>query len=151
MRSLMIYGLSNQVPAFSANRFTFRPTAPVGWIATALLLLVVATAGCDTRQHLANSQTSRVMASPHSAAVVPDGWRKTKFGWEHSSQWGLQAADQPSKSINQWIHETALRNPPWSRQLLSRIRGLSPISIALFQVLAIGVILKISTKVNRAQ
>ncbi|MGB7324881.1 MAG: hypothetical protein WBD31_08405 [Rubripirellula sp.] len=118
-------------------------------IAPALLvvaMMVLSSTGCDTQQHLANSHTFEVTASADSKAVVPNGWRRTKYGWEHTSTWGLTAAVKPSPSMQQWIERTAGRNPAWARTTFASIRQLSPITIALIQIALITAILKVSRR-----
>lgn len=55
----------------------------------------------------------------------------------------------PADSINGWIDRTKHRNPAWTHQPLAMIRGISPISIALFQIALITAILKFSQWASR--
>ncbi len=73
--------------------------------------------------------------------VAPQGWRKTKDGWEHVSTW-----PQPGKSINQWIDTQHDQEPPWLRHTFARLRTISPLMIALMQITAIALIVNVSRR-----
>jgi len=111
-------------------------------VVTAAVGLMVSVTGCDSRQHLATSGGFQVSASADDKAVIPEGWRRTKFGWEHTSTWGI-AKREPTPSIDHWITRTSNRVPSWSRGTLSGIRDLSPITLALCQILAIACIVRL--------
>ena len=71
-------------------------------------------------------------------AVAPDGWRRTSDGWEHVSNW-------PSiKSINQLIAEQHEMEPEWIRSVFGKLRGISPLMVALLQITAIATIVNVA-------
>jgi hypothetical protein len=140
--------VSNSVVRFHRNdRNLFRHVAIVASVIFSIALL----SGCDSRQHLVNSVAFQVTASADSKAVVPQGWRRTKFGWEHTSTWNLAAAEAAPPSLQEWIDRTSRRNPHWTNNLLSKIRSLSPITIALAQIALIGLILGASSRFDKSK
>lgn len=77
---------------------------------------------------------------PHGQpnAVAPQGWRRTCDGWEHVSSW-------PSiKSINQLISEQHDLEPEWIRIVFAKLRGISPLMVALLQITAIATIVNVA-------
>ncbi len=127
----------HRLPAVVAS---VRPIA----ILTVIVFVGVIPIGCDKYQHLAHSPHGNappVMAADGRLSFKahrPNGWRRTKDGWEHTNDWGVGANSK--LSLNQHIAEQKSREPQWLQESLAIVRSLSPITIALFQISLISLI-----------
>lgn len=81
-------------------------------------------------------------ADPHAleAAEVPQfGWRRTSRGWEEVETWPVTNSP-PRRSIDDWIAVQVAAEPAWLQTTFATIRRIPPLTFALLQVVAIGVI-----------
>jgi hypothetical protein len=74
-------------------------------------------------------------------AHIPVGWRRTAFGWEHTSNWLA-----PDKSIDHWIEEQKSREPAWIQRALALIRNTPPLVFAVMQLSMITAVVLITTR-----
>lgn len=74
-------------------------------------------------------------------ATIPEGWRRTANGWEHTSNW--LADDKP---IEKWIVEQERREPVWIQRLLEIVRKTPPIAFAVLQLAAVSVVVVTTSK-----
>jgi hypothetical protein len=112
-----------------------------------LLATISFSAGC-TPQGMFEAQFSQVAAqsgvgSADSRAVIPTGMRRTKHGWEDASRWFPRDAG-PKHSLEYWLAKQRLRENNWRFRVLDRLRSVSPVAIALTQIVAICLIFWIS-------
>ncbi len=118
------------------------------WIVIATLLtlgsLAPTTGQSHTDQWHTGHTTPMVIAS--SDAHLPEGWRRTTTGWQHTSNW-LSSG----KSINTLIQEQRSREPQWIQRSLQVIRHTSPLTIAMLQLIAITTVVVATTKPNLTQ
>jgi hypothetical protein len=61
----------------------------------------------------------------------------------------MAATHATPPSLQEWIDRTSQRNPHWTNSLLSKIRALSPITMALMQITLIGLILGVSMRFEK--
>ena len=115
-----------------------------------LCLLVIATvpAGCQLSPHMPDRNHAVYSAPPNSNSVAPNGWRRTKDGWEHTSNWAIEASGHANKSISELMQLQSKRESPWARTAMKTIRECPPHWIAVIQVLLIGVICSVSKKMQ---
>ena len=76
-------------------------------------------------------------------AHIPNGWRYTKDGWQHTSTWMLDQDAREPMTINQLIDRQQQREPEWMQGLMERVRSWSPAAIAMSQILLILLIVRI--------
>lgn len=74
-------------------------------------------------------------------AVPPEGWRRTKDGWEHVSTW--RPAPRPLGEI---VLEQEMREPTWMKSALAGVRGIPPLAFSLFQITAIAVVVNLTKR-----
>ena len=74
------------------------------------------------------------VASPMSSvpAVQPEGWRRTRDGWENTATWRTSVT-----SLGDIVRQQQVREPSWFQNLLARVRGVPPWGVALFQLAAV--------------
>ena len=111
-------------------------------VATFALVLVV---GCAPAR-FENEYVPAAIAD-QSAASIPSGMRRTKYGWEDASLWYLPAG-QGTRSLQSWIDQQHSLEPAWIRRLFETIRSTPPLMIAVIQIIAIAVIFRISRYQN---
>lgn len=70
--------------------------------------------------------------------VLPEGWRRTKHGWEHVSTWRIP------RPLGQIIANQLDREPVWARNILAGLRSVPPLMFALIQITAIAAIINAS-------
>jgi hypothetical protein len=87
------------------------------------------------------SAVRTVMVIPSTDAHLPEGWRRTSEGWEHTSNW--LSID---KSIDTWIAEQESREPAWMQRMLAGIRNTPPLAFAMFQLTMITAVVVITTR-----
>lgn len=92
-------------------------------------------------QHQSQSAVRTVVVIPSTDAHLPEGWRRTSEGWEHTSNW--LSVD---KSIDTWISEQESREPAWMQRALASIRNTPPLVFAMFQLTLITAIVVITTR-----
>ena len=74
-------------------------------------------------------------------AVPPEGWRRTKDGWEHVSTW--RPVPRPLGEI---VLEQEKREPAWMKSALAGVRGIPPLAFGLFQMTAIAVVVNLTKR-----
>lgn len=79
------------------------------------------------------------------AAAVPNGWRLTRDGWEHTSTW-----NPGGPSINRLIEDQRNREPAWIRFGFLKLRSIPPLMVAVLQITAIAVITSIAENQRRS-
>lgn len=84
--------------------------------------------------------TDEPVAAAHEV-VVPEGWRRTNRGWEHTSRWQLA---EPSDATR--YASVALVQPIWATTTMETVRNTSPLVIAVMQITAIALIVRTSRK-----
>lgn len=89
-----------------------------------------------------SSETSphRPSTSGKGRAVLPLGWRRTAQGWQHVSTWTKPL--EPLPSLHERILAQRAAEPSWVRRLMSVIRSIPPIGIAILQLAAIGLVVR---------
>ncbi len=85
----------------------------------------------------ANSVALEQMSRPIS--VAPEGWRRTRNGWEHVSTW-RSVATRPLAEI---IESQRQAEPAWIQAGLLKIREVPPLMFALIQITSIAVIVNV--------
>ena len=91
----------------------------------------------------------RLIGHRQTNPVIPDGWRKTKDGWQHTSSWPhLKGSLSEIVTINQLIAQQQASEPPWTRQIMLWLASVPPLAIAVAQILAIWMIVKITNRGN---
>ena len=76
-------------------------------------------------------------------AVPPEGWRRTKDGWEHVSTWRPTA-----RPLGEIVLQQEMREPKWMKSALAGVRGIPPLAFGLFQITAIAVIVNVTQRRN---
>lgn len=93
--------------------------------------------------HTDRSNQAPVLDPSHTDAlprsVPPTGWRRTCNGWEHVSTW-----QSLGTSINDLIAQQCQQEPAWIRGIFAKIRSVSPLMLALFQITAIAAIINVT-------
>lgn len=91
-------------------------------------------------ESVADQQRGPVVAFDPSLprSVMPEGWRRTRDGWEHVSTW------TSLRSINELILQQRESEPVWAQLVFAKLRGISPLAIALMQVTAIAAIVNVA-------
>lgn len=85
-------------------------------------------------------ETEKVLLSSRDPnPVLPQGWRRTRDGWEDVSTW-----TKTGKNINDLIAEQKSQEPAWIRIVFSKIRAISPLMIALMQVSVVATIVNVA-------
>ncbi len=72
-------------------------------------------------------------------SVAPTGWRRARNGWENTANWRPTLA-----SLGDIIRRQQEREPTWLRNVFSQIRGVPPWGVAIFQIVAVVVVLSVS-------
>jgi hypothetical protein len=107
--------------------------------------------GCTTPDRFEN-ECSVFFSHPVSAAAIPTGMRRTKYGWEDASLWtvapGVPPSAVPSRSIDQWVAQQRQREPGWVRAVILEIRETPPLMVAVLQLAAIAAILRLGRLVE---
>ncbi len=93
----------------------------------------------DSSEQLPAETELVLLTSRPQNPVAPEGWRRTRDGWEHVSTW-----DTVGQSINQLIAAQQEREPAWLRVAFAKIRRIPPLMIAMMQITAIAVIVNVS-------
>ncbi len=96
----------------------------------------------------ARSHDTEAKAAVPSTAVIPEGWRRTKYGWEHTSTWTSLFANA---SINELIAIQRHREPAWIRYGFAKLRAIPPLMVAVLQITAIAVIVNIAENHRRCK
>ncbi len=72
-------------------------------------------------------------------AVAPTGWRLTRNGWENVASW-----TKTTRTIDEMIADQTEQEPAILRVAFERIRGVSPLMIALLQISAVAMIINVA-------
>ena len=109
-------------------------------LSVVLLVLIVVTLGC------APASSSRIdeRSVPSGGAAIPEGFRRTAFGWEDASNWEV-VRDDP-ELVEHWLQVQRLREPKWARDLLGQIRSTSPLTVAFIQIAVIACIFRVGQR-----
>ena len=119
------------------------------WVlALCVLVIAMVPAGCQLSPHLPDRNHAVYSAPANSNSVAPNGWRRTKDGWEHTSNWAIEASGHADKSISELMQLQSKRESPWARTAMKVMRECPPHWIAVIQVLLIGVICSVSKKLQ---
>ena len=84
----------------------------------------------------------------HQDAHLPQGWRRTTNGWEHTSQWSSAPRVRETvetKSLDRWVKNQVDREPRWIQVVLDAIRRLPPLTFAILQIAAVTVAVTITS------
>lgn len=113
-------------------------------LAACLLTAAVVFAGAESCQAMTinaspDDAASLENAAVQQSAVIPTGWRRTNAGWEHASTWSLG-----SSNINDLIAAQRRREPAWIRFFFLKLRSIPPLVVAVMQITAIAVIMRIA-------
>ena len=76
-------------------------------------------------------------------SFAPNGWRRTKHGWEHISSWKV-----PTQSLGQIIEHQQSREPRWVQSALESLRRIPPVVFAMVQLTMIAFIVWIASVVR---
>jgi hypothetical protein len=124
------------------------------WPSVVLLGLLIggSSTSLNTAVLQAHDPQAKVLAQSTVAgaasAVVPDGWRRTRHGWEHTSTWTNLFANA---SINELIEIQRRREPAWVRYGFAKLRAIPPLMVAVLQIAAIAVIVSIAESRRQAE
>ena len=91
---------------------------------------------------LVASQTLAVSAdaaTPGIRSVPPEGWRRTRNGWEHVSSW--MTSQTP---LSELVETQQDREPAWMRSVLGTLRSIPPLAFAAIQLGLIAVIVRLT-------
>ena len=87
-----------------------------------------------------------LLSSRFPTAVAPEGWRRTKRGWENTSSWPLLP-----RPLGEIIRLQEDREPAWMQLALANVREVPPLVFGLIQITAIAVILNFTTSSGEAK
>ncbi|WP_146533616.1 hypothetical protein [Rubripirellula reticaptiva] len=116
-------------------------------IVAGLLCLI----GSDTPNQADRSFIKSVVAmapaeeSPRVVSHVPEGWRRTVNGWEHTSTWG-----PVTRQLSEWIESQQAREPLWAQRLLASLRDTPPLIFAMCQITAITAVVVFTQRQENA-
>ena len=72
--------------------------------------------------------------------VIPEGWRRTVHGWEHTSNW---LRPIPA-DLNELIEKQREQEPIWMQASIQSIRQISPVRMAGIQLALIALIFSLN-------
>ncbi len=108
-----------------------------------LLTLVFASLTGCAPPALFENECGHLVHAVATDAVIPQGMRRTRNGWEDSSLWHLPTTVK-DQSINSLIAKQQEREPVWVRSVFAKVRATPPLMLALIQITAIAAIVHIN-------
>ena len=109
--------------------------------------------GCQGHQHLmrshpqARTQVAGEYIDPNGKRHVvykPNGWRRTKHGWEHTSAWLVNQNGRENVTYSTLLAAEEASTPTMIRPMLKRLATTSPVLIALAQICVIAIICQVA-------
>jgi len=106
-----------------------------------------------------------IAAASTRRAVLPTGWRRTRYGWERAEAWadsngpavGFESDDgktyrrrfaavggAPPQTVSQWMLWDRAREPLWANRLLAIVRTVHPLSVAILLIATAILITRLS-------
>ncbi|MGB7324853.1 MAG: hypothetical protein WBD31_08265 [Rubripirellula sp.] len=82
-----------------------------------------------------------VDVAPGVVSHLPEGWRRTDNGWEHTSTW-----TPVTRHLSEWIESQQAREPLWAQRLLASLRDTPPLIYAMCQITAITAVVVLTQR-----